>query len=88
MSTHVAKCAPISIHLIIIRVIHIWLILCSHECTRRDAVIELVISYYLLSVAENANAPDNSGIRAEEARCENRTLRRGACQVSFQIPLT
>lgn len=56
---------------------------------RRDAVIELGNQFPdLLSVAENTNAPDNSGIRAEEARCENRTLRRGACQVSFQIPLT
>lgn len=39
------------------------------------------------TVTENANAPDDSGIRAEEAGCENRTLRRGACQVSLKIPL-
>jgi len=42
------------------------------------------LSYF---VTENANAPDDSGIRAEEAGCENRTLRRGACQVSLKIPL-
>lgn len=37
---------------------------------------------------ENANAANDSGIRAKEARCENRTHRRGARQVSPKIPLT
>lgn len=41
----------------------------------------------LCFVAENANAPDDSRIRAKEARCENRTFRRDACQVSLKIPL-
>lgn len=41
--------------------------------------------FFELSVTENANASDDSGIRAKEAWCENRTLRRDACQVSLKI---
>lgn len=54
-------------------------------CVCMCAVIN---SRCLPSVTENANAPDDSGIRAKEARRENRTLRRGACQVSPETPLT
>lgn len=54
-------------------------------CVCMCAVIN---SRCLPSVTENANAPDDSGIRAKEARRENRTLRRGACQVSPKTPLT
>lgn len=44
--------------------------------------------FFSFVVSENANAPDDSGIRAKEARCENRALRRNACQVSLKISLT
>lgn len=47
-----------------------------------------IIYIVLISITENTDAPDDSGIRAKEARCENRTLRRGACQVSPKTPFT
>lgn len=46
------------------------------------------LTFSICFVTENANAPDDSGIRAKEAWCENRTLRCDACQVSLKIPLT
>lgn len=33
-------------------------------------------------LTENTNAPNDSGIRPKEARCENRTVRHGSSQVS------
>lgn len=58
------------------------ILVCDLLVTTINSVIRIC------SVAENANAPDDSGIRAKEARCENRTLRRGSCQVSRKTPLT
>jgi len=58
-----------------------------YSCTRTRAHVIDVKDPLFCSVAENANAPDDSRIRAKEARRENRTFRRDACQVSLKISL-
>ncbi|KAI4474146.1 hypothetical protein M0802_015761 [Mischocyttarus mexicanus] len=51
---------------------------------RRHIIRALFVLFY---VHENAHAPDDSRIRPKEARCENRTVRHGSRQVSFQVGL-